>query len=275
MARFIVPSMGSKETQPGIPLEAISGPPPAKMPTAAPPTLAKRKPAPPPANPDEPEEMEVEEVEDRPTRKRHKDAEADDRPRSKRRDDPDDEEEDDPPRRKRRDDENEDEDRPRRRRVKRRQQSSGGSKTPMILALVGAGVVLLLCCGGVGVFALIGNRNVDGGGVNVVFGPDGTFRSDGALRIWDPTKDRRHFRLYNMPVEAGKTYEINMTSRNLDAYLVLLDENNLVVAEDDDSGGNLNARIIYTSQRAATFRIEASTFDDHETGSFTLVVRRR
>jgi len=279
MARFIVPSGGTGETQPGIPVESVSASPPAKAPSAPP-----KKSAPAPVK-DEPEEVDVEEVEERPRRKKRDEDESDgedERPRRKKRDDTDDADDDDRPRRKRRNDDDDDEDdddddRPRRRK-KKKSRASGGSKSPMVFVIAGVCAVLLLCCVGGGVAVWLGGRTGNQGGTTVVFGPDNTFRSSGALRIWDPTKDRRHYRLYTVQMEAGKTYEIDMSSKDLDSYLVLLDENNQVLIEHDDvdlGRGNLNARIVFTAPRAGLFRIEASTFSDHETGNYSLVVRRR
>jgi predicted Zn finger-like uncharacterized protein len=260
MTRFIVPSAGTSETQPGIPVEAVASTASTKASVEAP--KPRSKPAPVPA-PTEPEEFEEpEEEEERPRKKRRADPEEEEdsnRPRKKRRADPDEDDEDD-------------DDRPRRRRKKSR---SSGSNMNLIYILAGVGVLLLVVCGGVGgLFYALSNRG-QGGNTAIVLGADGTFRTTSALRIWDPAKDGKHFRTFTLNMEAGRTYEIDMQSRDLDSYLVVLDDTGRVVMEDDDSGGALNARVIITPQRAGIFRIEASTFDDLETGSFTLAIRRR
>jgi serralysin len=76
---------------------------------------------------------------------------------------------------------------------------------------------------------------------------------------------------------AGKTYVIDMVSpdpKALDPYLVLTDATGKKLAEDDDSGGGLNARITFRAEQAGTYRIQATTFNAG-TGPFTLTVREQ
>jgi hypothetical protein len=54
--------------------------------------------------------------------------------------------------------------------------------------------------------------------------------------------------IYQIKLAAGKTYVIDMVSPNqkaLDPYLVLKDANGVILAEDDDGGDGLNARITF------------------------------
>lgn len=69
---------------------------------------------------------------------------------------------------------------------------------------------------------------------------------------------------YKLKLIANKTYQIDLTrplNFGLDPYLYLEDENMQVVAEDDDSAGNLNARIIFQPKRTADYRIIATTLN--------------
>ena len=111
--------------------------------------------------------------------------------------------------------------------------------------------------------------------IPVVFGADGLFNSDNVLNPLDPTRDQRHYKLYSIRMEAGKHYEIDMVSRQLDSYLYIFDDKNAVVSQDDDSGGDLNSRIFFTPLRTGNFRIMATSFGPGETGAFNLTVRRR
>ena len=74
-------------------------------------------------------------------------------------------------------------------------------------------------------------------------------------------------------MRADTLYRIDMTSTSLDPYLRLEDENGIRLAEDDDSGGNLNARIFFNPPRTGSYRIIATTFPDKETGAFVLTVQ--
>ena len=75
---------------------------------------------------------------------------------------------------------------------------------------------------------------------------------------------------------AGKTYQIDMTKANggLDPYLRLEDSAGKNVAQDDDSGGNLNARIMFNCTQTGEYRIVATTFVGG-TGNFTLQVSEK
>jgi hypothetical protein len=81
--------------------------------------------------------------------------------------------------------------------------------------------------------------------------------------------------LYRVKLAAGTTYVIDMVTPNqpaLDPYLVLTDATGKQLAEDDDSGGGLNARIVFRPEQAGTFRIVATSINNG-TGAFTLTVR--
>jgi hypothetical protein len=70
----------------------------------------------------------------------------------------------------------------------------------------------------------------------------------------------------------GRIYTITLQSADFDAYLFLQDSQGKVLAEDDDSGGGLNARILFTPTREDIYRIIVTTFDEKETGAYTLTV---
>jgi hypothetical protein len=73
--------------------------------------------------------------------------------------------------------------------------------------------------------------------------------------------------------EANRKYEISMSSTQMDSYLRLETPNGLAAAFDDDSGGNLNARILYMPKSNARMNIVA-TCVGAKLGEFQLTVRR-
>jgi hypothetical protein len=85
-----------------------------------------------------------------------------------------------------------------------------------------------------------------------------------------------YYKPFLIKLKAGKTYVIDHVRPGedfkFDPYLYLEDANKKIVAEDDDSGGNLNARIVFTPQTDGEFRIIATTLSP-STGEFTLTVR--
>ena len=83
--------------------------------------------------------------------------------------------------------------------------------------------------------------------------------------------------VYQVKLAAGKTYVIDMVSpdqKALDPFLILLDAVGKKLAEDDDSGGGLNARITFRAAKAGTYRIQATSFNGGA-GAFTLTVREQ
>ena len=70
----------------------------------------------------------------------------------------------------------------------------------------------------------------------------------------------------------GKTYQIDMKSKQIDSYLRLESSAGLQLAEDDDSGGFPDARIFFHCPADGVYRIIATTFIS-ATGPFTLMIR--
>ncbi len=68
---------------------------------------------------------------------------------------------------------------------------------------------------------------------------------------------------YFFQASAGTTVQITMvtTSGNLDPFLALLDASQSLVASDDDSGGNRNARLVYTIPVDGLYYIVATRFE--------------
>lgn len=91
----------------------------------------------------------------------------------------------------------------------------------------------------------------------------------------DPTAKGVQARMKTFPVtlQAGVTYVISMNSNAFDSYLRLEYPIGRTVAEDDDSGGNLNARIVYRPSVSGLHRIVATSFKANATGPFQLIVQ--
>src|SRR5438105_4987 len=86
---------------------------------------------------------------------------------------------------------------------------------------------------------------------------------------FDPTAKDCHAKTYKVKLQKGKTYQIDMISldgKQFDTFLRLEDAKGKQVAEDDDSGGDLNARITYTPEESGEFKIWATTFAAKATG---------
>ena len=87
----------------------------------------------------------------------------------------------------------------------------------------------------------------------------------------DP-KMRHASKKYTFKLSKDKTYVIDLISTDFDAYLRLLDKKGKQLAEDDDSGGNLNSRIAYPIREDGEYEIVVTSFDG-QIGRFNLKVR--
>ncbi len=81
----------------------------------------------------------------------------------------------------------------------------------------------------------------------------------------------RYFKVFILPMEAGKSYRIQNQSQQFDANLVLEDPLGNTLAE---SRGNtkLNAQIIHRAANTGNYRLIASTVSARATGKFVLEV---
>jgi hypothetical protein len=109
-------------------------------------------------------------------------------------------------------------------------------------------------------------------------GDEKLFKVDGKLAKDDPVdrvrKDNPH-KVHEYRMKAGSIQVITLTSKNpreLDNYLRLEDSAGKSLAEDDDSAGFPNARIIFKAPRDDTYRIIATAYSG--VGDYTLTVRQ-
>jgi len=80
---------------------------------------------------------------------------------------------------------------------------------------------------------------------------------------------------YTFNGTAGQRVAITLTSSQFDAYLYLKGTTGSVIAEDDDGAGGTNARIptgsgFFTLPSTGTYTIEPTSFNQLETGSYSL-----
>jgi len=103
---------------------------------------------------------------------------------------------------------------------------------------------------------------------------EGGITIDGTLAKDDPLDKVRKkvCKTYDVHLIGGKTYIIDLVSKQFDAFLRLEDIEGKRLAQDDDSGGGTNARIRFKAPEDGTYRIFATTFNTG-TGAFLLKVR--
>jgi hypothetical protein len=77
-----------------------------------------------------------------------------------------------------------------------------------------------------------------------------------------------------LKMSPGSVYTLDLVSRDFDAFLRLEDASGKMLASDDDSGGSLNARIVFRPAQEEEFRIIVTSYQGGQTGNYTLTVRQ-
>lgn len=78
---------------------------------------------------------------------------------------------------------------------------------------------------------------------------------------------------HRVQLQSGQRYNITATSEAFDTYIRLLRPGSEdVIAEDDDSGGNTNARLVYAPTQSGEYIVRVSSFAPGGTGDYALSV---
>jgi thiol-disulfide isomerase/thioredoxin len=100
-------------------------------------------------------------------------------------------------------------------------------------------------------------------------------RYTGKLTNDDPKDKVRNAasKVYPLVLQRGKTYTIDMVSTQFDSFLRLEDARGQQLAQDDDSGGNLNARIMFNCQADGEYKVICTAFSPQGVGDYVLTVK--
>nr|NCS30880.1 tetratricopeptide repeat protein [Microcystis aeruginosa F13-15] len=83
-------------------------------------------------------------------------------------------------------------------------------------------------------------------------------------------EDESYFNVHTFQGKAGEPLIIDLTSKDFDAYLILLDPNNNKIAENDDGGDENDARIVLTLTVTGTYTLIVNSAKAKESGSYVL-----
>jgi peroxiredoxin len=97
---------------------------------------------------------------------------------------------------------------------------------------------------------------------------------EGMLDPDSPKDPRRNTpcKIHVVPLKKGQRYTIDMAGAGFDAYLRLEDNAGTELAEDDDSGGDLNAQIVFDCTKDGDYKIYC-TCVGNATGKYTLTIK--
>jgi hypothetical protein len=92
----------------------------------------------------------------------------------------------------------------------------------------------------------------------------------------DTARQQMFAKIYHVKMVKDKVYSIDMiASPAFDAFLRLEDAEGKQLAADDDSGGNLNALIVFRAPETGTYKIITTTFAPNAQGEFLLRVEEQ
>jgi len=106
---------------------------------------------------------------------------------------------------------------------------------------------------------------------------DGKGEIKGKLEASDPKDASRkecYCKIYTIKLEAGKSYQFDCASA-WDNWLRLEDAKGKQLDEDDDGGGDTNARIVFECKTDGEYRVIVTSFEDAATGDFTVTVAKK
>jgi hypothetical protein len=109
--------------------------------------------------------------------------------------------------------------------------------------------------------------------------PNPTAAPAGQMQVSGQLDDNKFVHFWDFDVQAGDTVTITMnaTGGNLDPFLIIVDQNNHVIAYDDDSGGGKNAQVRNLKfAQAGTYTVAATRFSQAQgntTGTYTLSIQ--
>lgn len=105
---------------------------------------------------------------------------------------------------------------------------------------------------------------------------DGKTSYTGELTVKDAGLKKHFYKVFTVQLEKGIDYRIDLKNAGanpgFDLLLFLEDAHRVRIASDDDSGGDYNARLVFTPKESGTYRLVATTTPIGQTGRFTLEV---
>jgi serine protease Do len=140
-----------------------------------------------------------------------------------------------------------------------------------------------------GTRALLALTDPEGNAIGLKFGKDDpsieTVKSAGGNIVetivgtinktdpFDIERDKCYRQIHQFKMVAGKTYTLDLVSEEFDAYLRVENDEKGKLAEDDDGGGFLNSRIVFTPAEGGTYRLVVTTCDPGQFGAYRLTIR--
>jgi serine protease Do len=82
--------------------------------------------------------------------------------------------------------------------------------------------------------------------------------------------DNSFYHIYTFEGKAGQQVTIEMSSNQVDSYLILLTQDGEELAQDDDGGGDKNAKIVVTLPTDGSYLLLVNSYESGEAGAYRL-----
>ncbi len=82
--------------------------------------------------------------------------------------------------------------------------------------------------------------------------------------------DNSFFEIYSFQGQAGQRIQIDMVSQEIDPFLILISPNRSQLAQDDNGGGNKNARIVGRLPSTGTYLVIANSYRGGQAGNYQI-----
>jgi hypothetical protein len=101
-------------------------------------------------------------------------------------------------------------------------------------------------------------------------------RVTGTLALGDCelSLDNSYVDVFEITLPTAATIQVDMTSSEVDSYIGLFESSGLFIGEDDNSGGERNARLV-KQLNAGRYRVWANTITGGVSGTYSMVVTQR
>jgi len=88
----------------------------------------------------------------------------------------------------------------------------------------------------------------------------------------EPYRDKKAYKMLGVKLEAGKTYQIDLTSRVLQPLLYLEDLRGKLIREHSDPTVGGSSRITYRAEKSGVYRVIATSLDGTQFGPYAFSV---
>src|SRR5262249_35118806 len=86
-------------------------------------------------------------------------------------------------------------------------------------------------------------------------------------------QEKQTFKVFAVPMEEGKTYQIEHVSQAFYAFLFLENPSGEIIEKNNSGGRGLTSRIVHRAEESGIYRVIATSQDGIRTGEFALSIR--